>query len=278
MIVFLNGAFVPEEEATISVFDRGFVYSDGLFETLRLYHGRPFRWEDHWERLRRGAEFLKIRPPFSSTGLFAHVGELVTRNGLPESVLRIVLSRGVGQRGYSPKGADQPVLVMSLHPAPSSHAGQPLQWRLATSSLRLAADDPLAGFKTCSKLRHVLARAEAEENGADEALLLNTAGDVVEATSGNLFWIQDQTVCTPPLDSGALPGVTRLVIVELCQSMGWPFQETRLRRDGLYHVEGAFLTMSTLEVVEVLALDGRDLARSPLTARLHRAYRELVCA
>ncbi len=277
VIVFLNGAFVPEEEATVSVFDRGFVYGDGLFETLRLYEGRPFRWDDHWERLRRGAEFLKIRPPFSSTELLLHVAELVRRNGLPDSVLRIVLSRGVGHRGYSPKGADRPVLVMSLHPAPANSPEQPLPWRLITSSLRLVPNDPLAGFKTCNKLRHVLARAEAEENGADEALLLNAAGEVVEATSGNLFWIQDQTVCTPPLATGALPGVTRSVIFEICRTMGWPFWETRLQRDGLYNVEGAFLTMSTLEVVEVIGLDGQALARSPLTARIHRAYRGLVC-
>ena len=277
MIVLLNGAFVPEEEATVSVFDRGFVYGDGLFETLRLYGGRPFRWDDHWERLRRGAEFLKIRPPFSSAELRSHVAELVRRNGMTDSVLRIVLSRGVAQRGYSPKGADRPVLVMSLHAAAASGSDQPLQWRLATSSLRLAPDDPLASFKTCSKLRHVLARAEAEESGADEALLLNTAGEVVEAASGNLFWIQDQTVCTPPLDSGALPGVTRSVILEVCRTRGWPFQEKRLQRMGLHNIEGAFLTMSTLEVIEVIGLDGHDLARSPLTARIHRAYRGLVC-
>lgn len=277
VIVFLNGTFVPEEEATVSVFDRGFVYGDGLFETLRLYNGRPFRWDDHWERLRRGAEFLRIRPPFSSAELLSHVAELVLRNGMPDSVLRIVLSRGVGHRGYSPKGAPQPVLVMSLHAAPSSGPEQPLQWRLVTSSLRLAPDDPLAGFKTCNKIRHVLARAEAEEKGADEALLLNTTGEVAEAASANLFWIDDHAVWTPPLASGALPGVTRCVIFEICRTLALPCHEKRIRLKGLFAAAGVFLTVSTFEVIEVIAVDDHDLAHSPITARIHRTYRDLVC-
>ncbi len=107
MIVFFNGAFVPEDEAVVSVFDRGFLYGDGLFETLRLYRGKPFRWDQHIERLQRGAEFLNIRLPFSPDQLRGPVEELVQKNGMSEAVLRIVLSRGGGKRGYSPKGADQ---------------------------------------------------------------------------------------------------------------------------------------------------------------------------
>ncbi len=178
MIVFLNGKFVPEDQAVVSVFDRSFLYGDGLFETMRICKGEPFRWEQHLERFAHGAEFLKIRLPFSSDSLRGFVAELVSRNQMPEALLRATLSRGIGLRGYSPKGADRPSLVMSLHPAPALDA--PARWSLVTSSCRLPANEPLAQFKTCNKLPQILARAEADAAGADEALLLNTEGYVVE--------------------------------------------------------------------------------------------------
>src|ERR1051326_1223787 len=114
MLVFLNGNFVAQEEAVVSVFDRGFLYGDGLFETMRIYNGKPFRWPQHWERFARGADYLKIRPPFSSETLRDYVEELIARNDLPDALLRLTLSRGVGVRGYSPKGADHPLVVMSM--------------------------------------------------------------------------------------------------------------------------------------------------------------------
>jgi len=172
MIVFLNGNFVPEDQAVVSVFDRSFLYGDGLFETMRICKGESFRWEQHLERFAQGAKFLKIRLPFSNDSLRRYVAELVARNQMPEALLRATLSRGIGLRGYSPKGADHPSLVMSLHPAPAMDA--PARWNLITSSCRLPANEPLAQFKTCNKLSQILARAEADAAGADEALLLNT--------------------------------------------------------------------------------------------------------
>src|SRR5438309_3237606 len=108
MIVLLNGQFVPEEQAVVSVFDRGFLYGDGLFETLRIFDGKPFRWEQHIQRLQRGAEFLNIYLPFRPEALLGFVQELIIKDQLPDSLLRITLSRGVGLRGYSPKGAERP--------------------------------------------------------------------------------------------------------------------------------------------------------------------------
>src|SRR5438034_4703745 len=130
MLVFLNGQFVPEEKAVVSVFDRSFLYGDGLFETLRVYGGKPFCWPQHLDRLQRGAEFLNLRLPLAPEALRGFAAQLIEENHLPESLLRITLSRGVGPRGYSPKGADQPVLIMSLHPAPVVDMMNPPQWRL----------------------------------------------------------------------------------------------------------------------------------------------------
>ncbi len=276
MIVFLNGQFVPEAQATVSVFDRSFLYGDGLFETLRVFGGKPFRWAEHIERLQRGAAFLKIKIPFSPGELLQFAAQLTERNRMPEALLRISLSRGVGLRGYSPKGAEQPTLVMSLHPAPDANGQQPPLWRVVTASCRLPANEPLAEFKTCNKLPQVLARAEAEAAGADEALLLNTDGEVVEASASNLFWIHDRHVCTPPLSSGILAGVTRLVVLEICRALALPVRETAITPAELLRVEGMFLSLSSWGIIEIASLDGHDIARSPWPARIRTAYDEMI--
>jgi len=276
MIVLLNGQFVPAEQAVVSVFDLSFLYGDGLFETLRVFNGRPFRWGQHMERLQQGAKFLKIPMTFTPECLLDFASQLVARNSMPDSLLRLTLSRGVGIRGYSPKGAESPLLVMSLHPAPALDAHNPPRWRRITSSSRLPAHEPLARFKTCNKLPQILARSEADIVNADEALLLNTNGDVVEASSSNLFWIEKGTICTPPLPSGILPGVTRAVVLEVCSRLGFEAREASVHLEQLRRVEAVFLSLSTVGIAEAISLDGQALAHSPLVAKLGTTYWELL--
>src|SRR6266581_8518209 len=137
MLVFLNGDFVPEEQAVISVFDRGFLYGDGLFEGVRVFNGKPFRWKQHWERFQHGANFLKIAVPFSAEALGEYAIRLISENQMPNSLLRLTLSRGIGQRGYSPKKAERPTLVMANYPMPAVDPSNPPAWRLFISSFRL---------------------------------------------------------------------------------------------------------------------------------------------
>src|SRR5262245_29607284 len=118
MLVFLNGKFVPEKKAVVSVFDRSFLYGDGLFEAIPIFNGKPFRWAQHIERFQRGIETLKIRLPHSHNELEKFAAQLVRKNRMPDALMRLTLSRGVGLRGYSPKGAKQPTMVMTLHPLP----------------------------------------------------------------------------------------------------------------------------------------------------------------
>ena len=288
MTVFLNGQFVPEAAATVSVYDRSFLYGDGLFETMFVSNSKPFRWSQHMERLERGAEFLGIKLPFTREALGDFAAELVARNQMPGALLRLTLSRGVGVRGYSPKGADKPVLVMTLHPigAPASdparpeHAGSetgaPLRWRARTASFRLPAGEALAQFKTCNKLAQVLARAEAEAAGADEALLLNTDGFVVEGASSNLFWIECGAICTPALDDGILAGVTREVVLELCTKLGLPCREASVRWSDFEQVDAAFLSLSSHGIIELAGINDIKLGSSPLTGELHAAYAALI--
>lgn len=274
MTVFLNGAFVSEARARVSVFDRGFLYGDGLFETLRVARGRLFRWDAHLRRLQAGAEHLRLRLPFPSDRLLGFAEELIRRNRLSEGLLRLTVTRGVGHPGYSPAGARQPTVVMSVQPLPRPERLQ--RWRLVTASRPLDEGDPLARFKTCNKLPQVLARAEAEAVGAEEALLLNTAGLAVEAAAANLFWIDRGVVCTPPLSAGVLPGVTRAAVLELCRANGLPTRLIAPRPQQLRPAQGVFLTLSSRGIVEVTELDGRPLSRSPLTARLWESYRQLL--
>jgi len=276
MIVFLNGEFVPEEQAVVSISDRSFRYGDGLFEAVLVRNGKLFRWPQHIQRLERSAKVLSITLPCSPARLFDDAQKLMAVNESKDVVLRIQLSRGIGPRGYAPSGEEKPLVVMSLHPAPARESLHDSRWKLTISSLRIAANDPLAHHKTCNRLLQVLAATEARERGADESLLLNTNGEVTEGSTSNVFWIERGTVCTPPLTVGALPGVTRMVVRELCDALGIPHSEQTIRAEELLSCQGVFLTFTSRGVIEADSIDGKPLRHSPLTHRLREEFEALL--
>jgi branched-subunit amino acid aminotransferase/4-amino-4-deoxychorismate lyase len=274
--VFLDGEFVPRERAMIPIDDRAFLYGDGLFETVPVHGGVPFRWEAHMERLWQGFDLFRLKLGYTGGQLLEFAQRLVKMNRTPECVLRVTVSRGSPEgsaRAYSIRLATKPRVLMTMHPLPNSpRAG----WKLVTSSWRVLADDPLMRLKTSSKVRSVLARAEAEEHGADEALLLNERGEITEGAATNFFCIRNGQVMTPPLGTGLLPGVTRAAVFEMGKDLGVPICEGRIVAGDLGGCEGAFVTVSTLGVVEVVSVDGVELRRSKMTERLREGYRELV--
>ena len=274
MTIFLNGRFVPETEAVIPINDRGFLYGDGLFETVRVVNRRPFRLAQHLERMTRGADFLKIKAPFAPRELQRFAEQLIEENKMPEAILRVTLTRGPGERGYLPGAETRPTVVMTLHAVPPS--ANPSQWSLITSSFRVLAADPLSSFKTLNKLTHVMAREEAARKGADEALLINTNGEVAETTSGNIFWIYHDQVCTTPTGRGVLPGVTRAVVLEICQALGLQTNKRVIKPEALRNSEGLFVTQSVWGIVPVAAFEGEPIASSPLVDQIFGAYRELL--
>jgi aminodeoxychorismate lyase len=276
MVVFLNGNFLSEADAVVPLNDRGFLLGDGLFETLRVAHGRPFRFGQHLERLSRGADFFHIKLPFAVREIQKFAIELIAKNELPECVLRITLTRGPGPRGYSINGVAQPTLALTLHPLPPDSRDEPLQWSLITSSFRIPASDTLAAFKSTSKILNVLARAEAEAKGADEALLLNSNGEVAETAAGNLFWVYHDKICTVPSGRGVLPGITRAVVLEICQALGLETNKRVIKPDMLRNAEGIFVTQSALGIVPVVSFDGLAVAPSPLTDQIATAYNDLL--
>ena len=275
MITFINRRFVPLEQAVISVFDRGFLYGDGLFEAIHFRNGRPFRWDAHLERLQAGLDYLMLKCPYSSSELRDFATRLINENRMPDCLLRLNVSRGPSaRRGSSPLGANTPTVVMALHPAPPKPTELP-RWRVMTSTVRLPAADPLANIKTCNKLLQVLARAEADAAGADDIILLNTDGFVAEGSSSNVFWIKNGAASTPPLTHGILPGVTRSVIFELCKQIGLPVCEGNITSQQLSESEGVFLSLTSFGVVECESLDAKPLQTSALVTKLFHQYNSL---
>ncbi len=274
MEVFLNGEFVSEARAVVPVNDRGFMYGDGLFETMRVVNGRPFRMAQHLERMTRGADFLKIKPQFTPKELEKFAGQLIEKNKLPDAILRVTLTRGPGARGYTPQADSPPTVVMTLHPAPPLATAT--EWSLITSSYRIPAADPLSSFKTTSKILHVMARAEAAEKGADEALLINTNGEVAETASGNLFWVYQDKICTVPTGRGVLPGITRAIVLEICQTLGLQTNKRVIKPDALRNSQGIFATQSAFGIVPIISFDGEPVAASPLVDQILSAYNEML--
>jgi len=272
-LVWMDGRVVPEAEALVPVSDRSFLYGDGLFESLPWNSGRVFRWGAHWERLGAGARFLGIRIPWAESGVRAGIRAITAGRLDPLATVRLHLSRGTGPRGYSPRGADTPRLVVTVHPAPAMPPGGWPALALRTCrSLAVAAGDPLAAHKSANKLLNVLARAEAEAEGFDEALLLNTVGQVTESSSGNVFWWEDDTLHTPPLATGALPGVTRGAVLDSASDLGWTVSETQASPTRLAASRGVFLTFSTRGLVPVHRLDADLLGIDPRQSRLQKAF------
>jgi branched-chain amino acid aminotransferase len=274
MLVFLNGQFLPEAEAVVSVNDRGFMYGDGLFETMRVVRGKPFRFAQHLERMTRGADFLKIKPPFTPKELEKFAAQLAEQNKMSDAILRVTLTRGPGKRGYTPDNDGQPTVVMTLSAAPPPE--NLVEWSLITSSFRIPASDALSSFKTTSKILNVLARAEAAEKGADEALLINTNGEVAETASGNLFWVYQDNICTVPTGRGVLPGITRAIVLEICQALGLQTNKRVIKPEALRNSQGIFVTQSAFGIVPITTFDGEPVTPSPLVDQISNAYNEML--
>ena len=273
--VWMDGRIVPAAEALIPVDDRSFLYGDGLFESLPWHSGRVLRWREHWDRLTAGAQFLGIRIPHVETRVRAGLRAITEGLGTPTATVRLHLSRGSGPRGYSPRGADAPRLIVTAHPAAAMPAGGWPALRLKTCrTFAVPAGDPIAANKSANKLLNVLARAEAEAAGCDEALLVNTAGVITESSSGNVFWWEEGRLHTPPLSAGALPGVTRGAILDAARDLRWQVAETAAPPARLAASEGVFLTFSTRGPVPASLLDSRPLPTAEGQPVLERAFRD----
>lgn len=273
MIVYLNGEYVNEKRARIDPSDRGFLLGDGLFETVRVYSGKPFALDRHLDRLADGARKLEIAglPDIEKLGEIARA--VLSKNGLKSARLRITVTRGE-------EGCDQPTLLVKA----AEFFGYPERlYASGASAISLAgyrlSSATFSMIKSTSFLTSVLATLAAKRAGADEALLLNERGEVAEGAVSNAFIVRDGAVFTPPLSAGALPGVIRALVLEISAWLGIPASERSLTLDDFAVAEEAFLTNSLMEVVPLAKLDGFSIGSGkpgPVTIELSRALKELI--
>jgi branched-chain amino acid aminotransferase len=270
--IWLNGDLLDEATARISVFDHGLLVGDGVFETLRVYGGVPFAWRRHDERLRHSADGLGLTVPETST-LQDAAAQVLDTNALTEGRLRITITGGPSPLG-SERGDGEPTVVVAARPAKAWPAAE----AILTVPWSRNEHGATTGLKTISYAENVRALAYAHGHGADEALFLNTRGEVCEATGSNVFIVRDGVVCTPPETAGCLLGVTRALVLELCVREAIACEQPTLRPADLLAADEAFLTSSTREVQPISAIDGRALGSvpGPITTRLATAFRHLI--
>lgn len=293
-VVNLDGTLVPPSAARVSVFDRGFLYGDSVYEVIRTYGGRPFEVGAHLVRLRHSADRIGLDPKWDAARTAAEIertleasrgGDVPDPTAAPwnagERYVRVVMTRGAGEIGLDPALAVDPVALVIVQPLAGPPARAYAEGVMAAIvGVRRAspqAIDPSA--KTGSHLPNVLALREARAAGAYEALLLDDRGFVTEGSSSNVFAVRGGRVLTPPLAAGILEGVTRGLVLRLARGIGVVAEETPLRPEDLEGADEVFVTSTLREIVPVVRLGGRAVGSGrpgPETSRLHRAFRELA--
>jgi len=282
--VYVSGVFRPAADASVSVFDHGLLYGDGVFEGIRAYNGRVFKLERHIERLFDSAKAIRLEIPLSREEVAAVVLDACRQNDVVDGYVRLVVTRGAGDLGIDPRSCPRAEVVVIARPSLASpYRSKP--WAgatVVTSAFRRNAPDALSpAIKTLNYLNNILARLEANDRGADEALLLDHSGFVAEATVDNIFIVTDRELLTPPTATN-LKGVTRETIIGLAEGLGIRVQERPFALFDVWTAREAFMCGTFVEIVPIASVDGRAIglggagAPGPTTARLAAAYDELV--
>jgi branched-chain amino acid aminotransferase len=274
----VNGEIAPAEQARISVLDNGFTFGDGVYETLRTYGGRPFHLDRHLDRLRASAGMLGIAIPAGDEALAADLDRLLERAGNPESYIRIIVSRGVGEISYRFDRIKGPTIVMAARAyEPFAEAQYRDGIPVIISSVRRNSPQALdPAMKSCNLINNIMAVREAQAKKAAEPLMLNERGDVAEGASANVFIVMKGALVTPPLRDGILPGVTRALVLERARELKIEVREQSIRVRTLLGADEAFITSTLKEVMPIATVDGGAIGSGrpgPVTKRLQDAYR-----
>jgi branched-chain amino acid aminotransferase len=278
-LVYVSGAFRPSAEAAVSVFDHGLLYGDGVFEGIRAYNGRVFRLERHVERLFDSAKAIRLEIPHSQSEVCNIVVETCRRNAIHDGYIRLVVTRGPGDLGIDPRKCPRAELIVIARPQLTMYPGAAAGIRLITSTFRRNAIDATSpSIKSLNYLNNVLARIDANDRGADEALMLDAQGYVAEATVDNFFIVTERALMTPPTATN-LKGVTREALLAVAVSLGIKTDERPFTLFDVWTAREAFICGTGAEVVPVVSVDGRmigDGQVGPVTSRIVAAYHELV--
>lgn len=280
-LVYLDGEWLDRETAKVSVFDHGLLYGDGVFEGMRVYGGKTFRLAEHVDRLYDSAQAITLKPTMSKAEMIAVTEEGVRRSGLQDGYLRHIITRGVGDLGLDPRRCPRATViiifdVIAIWPPERYEQGL----NLITAGTPINQREALSPrVKSLNYLNHILAKVEATNAGADDAIMLDSGGFIAEATGMNLFVWKKGALYTPAVYAGLLRGVTRDVIIELAAEAGLKVVETMLNRYDLYTAEEAFLTGTAAEVAPIRTVDGRTIGEGkagPITLDLRARFQRLV--
>src|SRR5437588_3860634 len=279
--IYIDGKFYSEADAKISVFDHGLLYGDGIFEGIRFYNGRVFRLEEHLERLSDSARSICLEIPMSMNEMTEALLETIRQNELREGYIRLLVTRGIGNLGLNPAQCKRPsviiiVAMVTLYPESVYQSGLTVV-TCATRRTNPGALNP--AVKSLNYLNNVMARIEGSLAGADEALMLNDAGNVAECTADNVFIIKRGQIFTPPITAGALRGITRSIVFEIAAELGIKIMETDITRHDVFVADECFLTGTAAEIIPVVKADGRLIGKGkpgPITARTIARFREMT--
>ena len=283
--IWLNGKLVPPAEASVSVYDHGLLYGDGVFEGLRIYSGRIFKLRTHLRRLYASAKSIRLDVPYDVEALEQAVRETVRANGKADAYIRLCVTRGVGTLGLNPFKCQQPAVFiivddMTLYPRELYEQGMAI---ITASTVRNHPQALSPRIKSMNYLNNILAKIEALDAGVMEAVMLNHQGYVAECTGDNLFLVREVAgrcaLVTPPLHAGVLEGVTMRAVEKLARDLGIAVEATDLTRHDLYTADEIFLTGTAAEVIPVTKIDNRIIGEGrpgPITRKLTEAFHALV--
>ena len=257
--IYIDGQFLDEANAKVSVFDHGLLYGDGIFEGIRAYNGRVFKLKEHIDRLFYSAKAILLNIPLSHAEIMRVVVDTCRQNGIRDGYIRLLVTRGVGGLGLNPNRCKKPSVIViadkiQLYPAEMYERGLDIITVPTVRNLHSALNPAI---KSLNYLNNILAKIEANNGGCEEAIMLNSEGYVSECTGDNIFIIKDGQMFTPPLSAGALYGITRGVVMELARLSGLPVSEPNLTRYDLFNADECFLTGTGAELIPVVKIDGR---------------------
>jgi branched-chain amino acid aminotransferase len=279
--IYLDGEFVPKERATVSVFDHGLLYGDGVFEGIRAYNGRVFRLDEHLRRLYDSAHAIRLTIPLSIDEMEEVVLASFRNNDIRDGYARLVVTRGVGDLGLNPDKCPNATVfciadTIALYPAKYYEEGL----TVVTAATRRNLPEALnPRIKSLNYLNNILAIIEGQAAGAQEVIMLSQEGYVVECSGDNIFLVKDGELITPPTHVGALDGITRNAVIELADDMGVTTTESIFTRYDVYTADECFLTGTAAEVVAVVSADSRSVGDGKpgaMTGKLQEAFRELT--
>lgn len=279
--VNINGQLFDKANATISVYDHGLLYGDGVFEGLRIYSGKVFRLREHIERLYESAKHILLEIPWTRERLIEEVLRTVSVNSKQDGYIRLVVTRGSGALGLDPNRCSDPQIIIivddiSLYPAKLVEEGLHV---ITSSYIRNHANALSPRIKSLNYLNNILAKIEANIAGVEEAIMLNAEGYVAECTGDNLFLVKGRQLLTPPLSAGALYGITRATVMDLAREAGLTVAEPNLTRYDVFNADECFLTGTAAEIMPVVKVDGRTIGTGqpgPVTRLLTERYHALT--